>query len=224
MGVPFDASPIRSRVEKAPSELVDHDSGPSHSNRTPDEDDIAEWEDEYEKALALNQRLRTMIGGSNSGTPRSNTGVRSQVSSSQQGLQGGGSINQRNSSTRISTKEQERMRAIEKGNLRLLSNLQGAQSCIPRSTTVPPRIKESSRSVNRRTEAQRVEHENMKMVGRLENIHSGNSKQGTAKVPRGQLKDKNVPIGWTRGIGGRLLPPTKMRWKNSQYDAGDWHD
>jgi len=121
---------------------------------------------------------------------------------------------------KLPPRDLDRKKDIEEGNVRLLNNLLGATTTIPRG--IPShKVKESSQSVNRRSEAQRVAHENMKMVGRLDNIRCGKNSHGIVNKV-GVHKNDNVPIGWTRGIGGRLLPPTKLRWKNSQYDAGDW--
>lgn len=35
---------------------------------------------------------------------------------------------------------------------------------------------------------------------------------------------KGVPLGWTRGLAGRPLPPPKLRWgQGPSYNAGDWN-
>lgn len=116
----------------------------------------------------------------------------------------------------VPTKEQISMQLnIAMDNLRLLSNLQGVTSTIPKSSTVP-RNRETSRSVNRRVEARRVDSENLKIADRLESIRI------KSQCPARKGRDtKEVPPGWTRGVGGRLLPPPKLRW-GKRYDAGDW--
>lgn len=131
----------------------------------------------------------------------------------------GRNLKRKNSGTSgfVPTKEQISAQLnIAVDNLRLLSNLQGVTSTIPRSSTVPPRFRETSRSVNQRHEARRVDSENLKMADRLENIRVKST------CPAKKSRDlKDIPPGWTRGVGGRLLPPPKLRW-GKKYDAGEW--
>lgn len=154
---------------------------------------------EFNEALELNKKLRSLLSQGNLAT------TATVATAGRAGPKAGGS-------KRKTSQALARERAIDEGNQRLLSNMQNASSCVPRSNTVPPRgSRESSHGVNRRMEASRVDSENLKMADRLENVRGG--------MAVGKKKD--IPVGWTRGIGGRLLPPPKQRW-GKKYDAGEW--
>merc|ERR1719356_1744499 len=74
--------------------------------------------------------------------------------------------------------------------------------------------RESSYGINRKKFVQKTQHENMGIAIRLERARSCG--QGP--------QQKAVPAGWTRGVGGRLMPPPKMRWgEGPKYDAGAWN-
>eukprot|EP00397_Hematodinium_sp_SG-2012_P054325 GEMP01065418.1.p1 GENE.GEMP01065418.1~~GEMP01065418.1.p1 ORF type:complete len:172 (+),score=32.75 GEMP01065418.1:118-633(+) len=150
--------------------------------------------DEYDEAMALNKKLREIL---NQGDVAN---IKNQTS--------GGDM----PAGRHTVRDKTRLRQIEEGNQRLLQNLQGVTSNIPRSCTVPPK-RETSQTVNRRQEARRVDSENLKLADRLENVRG-------SKIMC-QKRGQDIPSGWTRGVGGRLLPPPKLRW-GKRYDAGDW--
>ncbi|CAD7972336.1 unnamed protein product [Amoebophrya sp. A120] len=111
------------------------------------------------------------------------------------------------------------------------------------SRGVPPSLqapKMSSVAINRQREEQRVHQENVKIVERLERARGlqGNANRTRGGAPSQQqqltsgagvsstgsaVKHKKLPPGWTRGVGGQMLPPPKQRWGTKQkYDAGDW--
>lgn len=117
------------------------------------------------------------------------------------------------------------------GPVRSASNR--ASSCGPRPVggpPPPPRLHESdysqralaasrgpvmqnSNAINRRKKESQIAQENMGIAARIVGTR--------ATRPKGQ--DQKLPPGWTRGIGGRLLPPPKQRWgQGASYDAGDW--
>lgn len=158
--------------------------------------------EQYEEAMALNQKLKAMLAANSAG--------------------GGGQ--QRGYSTG--------------GPARGGSNPR-ASSCGPRPAVggPPPRTRpgesdysqlalgasrgptmESSHAINRRKRENQIAQENMGIAARIVAKAGNNARPAR---PRGQ--DQKLPPGWTRGIGGRLLPPPKQRWgQGPSFDAGDW--
>lgn len=76
--------------------------------------------------------------------------------------------------------------------------------------------KVSSHGINRMKFEQKIAEENAGIAQRI----LAQDKSGRSK-PRGQ--DPRLPAGWTRGVGGRLLPPVKQRWGTKKFDAGEWN-
>ncbi|CAD7935809.1 unnamed protein product [Amoebophrya sp. A25] len=153
---------------------------------------------------------------------------------------------------------------INKGNKNLLNRLVKIKDRDPRDAIASTsarivRPKNSSVTINRLREQQRVQQENIKIVQRLERARgcggggpsttpssgsaptretsdthgpalsaaarrASNSTRNPHAVPGSVVGPKGgIPKGWTRGIGGQLLPPPKMRWgAQKQYDAGAW--
>jgi hypothetical protein len=78
-------------------------------------------------------------------------------------------------------------------------------------------------AVNRQREGSRIARENQRLAHRLA------KPTRVALAPNAKPKPKasaartgSVPTGWSRGVGGRLLPPPKQRWGNRPtYDAGE---
>lgn len=98
--------------------------------------------------------------------------------------------------------------------------------------------RQSSFAINKQREERRVHQENLKLVERLEKARgtpgaegaraSANGKANltggsSAGGARATTRKSGIPPGWTRGIGGQLMPPPKLRWGNQKYDAGDWN-
>ncbi|CAE8732993.1 unnamed protein product [Polarella glacialis] len=74
---------------------------------------------------------------------------------------------------------------------------------------------ESSQAINRKRFAQRVAKENAGIATRL-------SQPGARRI-RGKGEDQSLPPGWSRGLGGRMMPPPSQRWTSKPFDAGDWN-
>jgi hypothetical protein len=73
-------------------------------------------------------------------------------------------------------------------------------------------------AVNRQRETSRIERENVKLAQRL--AKPTRHELAPPRPPKG--RSGSVPVGWSRGVGGRLLPPPKQRWgKQPSYDAGE---
>jgi hypothetical protein len=72
--------------------------------------------------------------------------------------------------------------------------------------------------VNRQRETSRIERENVKLAQRL--AKPTRKELAPPRPPKG--RSGSVPLGWSRGVGGRLLPPPKQRWGTQPaYDAGE---
>lgn len=75
--------------------------------------------------------------------------------------------------------------------------------------------KESSVSINRRVRAQSIERENLGIAHRLQ-------ERARSSGPVDRSAEARLPPGWTRGVGGRPMPPPRLRW-GPKHDAGDWN-
>eukprot|EP00931_Biecheleriopsis_adriatica_P116175 TRINITY_DN91853_c0_g1_i1.p1 TRINITY_DN91853_c0_g1~~TRINITY_DN91853_c0_g1_i1.p1 ORF type:complete len:176 (+),score=24.98 TRINITY_DN91853_c0_g1_i1:63-590(+) len=81
----------------------------------------------------------------------------------------------------------------------------------------------SSHSINRRRFQERVQKENAGIASRLVAQASGRGSVDSPRRPKPRGQDRSLPPGWTRGVGGRKLPPPKQRWSSRTYDAGEWN-
>lgn len=93
---------------------------------------------------------------------------------------------------------------------------------------------QGSQDAGRRTPEQRSLTESFGMLeeggaGGMQPPHSGGSRRRpTAASLRSRScgppdRGGGLPKGWTRGLGGRMLPPPELRWGSTKYDAGDWN-
>lgn len=74
-------------------------------------------------------------------------------------------------------------------------------------------------AVNRQRETSRIERENVKLAARLA---KPTRHELAPPRPKAKARSGSVPLGWSRGVGGRLLPPPKQRWGTQPtYDAGE---
>jgi hypothetical protein len=81
------------------------------------------------------------------------------------------------------------------------------------------RQRSHSCAVNRQREGSRIARENQRLAQRL----AKPTRVALApNAPKQKPRSGSVPTGWSRGVGGRLLPPPKQRWGNRPtYDAGE---
>lgn len=94
-----------------------------------------------------------------------------------------------------------------------------SQSCghAAQSDRAGPR--ESSHSINRRRLDQQIQRENAGIAMRISERRLVSCGPGPKKAG-----DQAVPAGWTRGVGGRLMPPPRLRWgERPSYNAGEWN-
>lgn len=195
----------------------------------PDNEDEPE---DFNEAVLLNQKLKAMLaeaeaaqqqparGGAGSGrgkqrraprqppSPQGNRGLAHPPDSGGYPRESSEGINRRKYDIKV---RQE--------NAGIAVRLAGSKSCI-----LPPLNlnagQESSQSINRRKFAEKVQRENASLVTRIEQpsrVRSLGPAQGAGEA--------RLPKGWTRGIGGRAMPPPKLRWGTKpKFDAGDWCD
>jgi len=110
---------------------------------------------------------------------------------------------------------------VRQENAGLAVRLAGSKSCIlPPLSNRQSVGQESSQSINRRRMQEKVLNENARLVTRIE--QPGRTRSlGSSR----QVGDSALPPGWTRGIGGRAMPPPKLRWGSKpKFDAGAWND
>merc|ERR1711920_388311 len=108
---------------------------------------------------------------------------------------------------------------VHNENAGIAARLADAKSCVlPHVSQRTSGVQESSQAINRRKFHQKTQRENAGLLSRIEN--AGRSKSWG---PTRSVGDPQMPKGWTRGIGGRMMPPPKLRWgANPKYDAGEW--
>lgn len=209
-------------------EVEPTEGGPDDSADADADGDPAEFED----AVLLNQRLKAMIA-------EAEAGVATQAANRQGGS---GGRNQRPRVPRLPgpssgysvppapVAQAEHSQGINRRKLeeKVLRDNQGiaARLAASKSCILPPLgsgrngQQESSNQINRRRMAEKVQRENAGLLSRIEQPGRARS-WGPSTVAR-KAGESELPKGWTRGIGGRAMPPPKMRWGTSpKYDAGE---
>eukprot|EP00930_Biecheleria_cincta_P082859 TRINITY_DN72501_c0_g1_i1.p1 TRINITY_DN72501_c0_g1~~TRINITY_DN72501_c0_g1_i1.p1 ORF type:complete len:178 (+),score=40.24 TRINITY_DN72501_c0_g1_i1:48-581(+) len=89
--------------------------------------------------------------------------------------------------------------------------------------SLPPRPSvQSSSEINRRRQAEKVVQENQRIISRITEQSGFKSGAASRASSSRRSSDRSLPPGWTRGVGGRAMPPPKQRWGKS-YDAGEWN-
>lgn len=181
----------------------------------------------YEDACALNQRLKAMLAEAE--VVAAQTSRRGRPNQPRRAPRMPGQVPQgypaspaaplpaHESSQGINRRRLEDK--VRQENMGIATRLAGSKSCIlPPLSQRPGQHQESSVSINRRKFDEKVQRENASLVARIERP----SRASSCGPPR-KVGDPELPKGWTRGIGGRAMPPPKLRWGSGRkYDAGDW--
>jgi len=173
----------------------------------PAEEEEEQNSEEYEQALEMNRRLKAMLAQQAEAQPslashgRSHSQIDAQSGPANYG--------------RSSTSSSQRSRSLADPRVQMTVNQRSAaRSSYGQSALAPrARVSESSNTINRRRFNEKVAQENQGIACRL-------SSTGDRLRPRGQ--DHSMPPGYSRGVGGRVLPPPKLRWGSKKFDAGDW--
>jgi hypothetical protein len=191
----------------------------------------------YDEAMLMNQRLKAMLLEAQQANPRNGTHPnqprriprmpgppsagtptgRGASSSVRAGSCGPEAFASRENSQGINRRKFEEK--VHSENAGMAARLADAKSCIlPHAGQRAVGVQESSQAINRRRFHQKTQRENASLLNRIETAGRSKSWGPTRKVG-----DPEMPKGWTRGIGGRMMPPPKLRWGAApKYDAGDW--
>lgn len=177
---------------------------------------------EYQDAYLLNQRLKAMLAEAEVAEQLAQQRVAPNSGRSGQRRVPRPPVSSSDAHSRQSTQMINRRKSDEKvrqENANIASRLAGSKSCILPPVALPRTDQqESSQSINRRKFAEKVQRENAHLVSRIEQPARAKS-----WGPPRRIGESELPRGWTRGIGGRAMPPPKMRWGAApKYDAGDW--
>lgn len=210
------------RAAAADSEEATEEAPNEHLNGDEDGED-GEQEKKFEDAIALNQRLKAMIAEAAASKQRSNGASDGRTRQQPQvprlpgfaSSPAGYSQPSRESSQGINRRRLDQQ--VQKENAGFAARLAGSKSCILPPVSQRPGQQESSQSINRRKFAEKVQRENATIVARIEQPHRSKS-----WAPPRMVGEAELPKGWSRGIGGRAMPPPKLRWgAKPKYDAGE---
>lgn len=172
--------------------------------------------EQLEEAMLLNQKLKAMLAAQAQGD---HTGGSRRRAASQPLRLGGPTRDPRRPTLddpRLALQDEARLGMRQVGARTQESRYSQRSMANSRAP-----VMESSHAINRRKAEERIAQENMGIAARIVGC-SGSATTRGASRPKGQ--DPKLPSGWTRGIGGRLLPPPKQRWgAKPSYDAGDWN-
>lgn len=224
--------PVEDELDFGEAQEQEGQENPSDGDRDPAD---------FEEAFLLNQKLKAMLAeaeaahanpppgqgrsAANSGRGSHRRAPKAPPSSGYPPTPTGGAHKSQHSAgyPRESSEGINRRKAdqkIHQENAGIAVRLAGSKSCILPPLNLRPGGQESSQAINRRKFAEKVQRENASLVSRIE--QPGRTR---SLGPPRAVGESKLPPGWTRGIGGRAMPPPKLRWGTKpKFDAGDWAD
>eukprot|EP00928_Gymnodinium_smaydae_P005476 TRINITY_DN11862_c0_g1_i1.p1 TRINITY_DN11862_c0_g1~~TRINITY_DN11862_c0_g1_i1.p1 ORF type:complete len:226 (+),score=56.30 TRINITY_DN11862_c0_g1_i1:63-740(+) len=189
----------------------------------PDEEVDPDGLDEgaYRDAVLLNQRLKELVAQAWSQQPAAPAPDAGFAKPPLAPGRGRGPAPKESSSS-INRKRFEQLVQVENAsNARRMTERARSSSLVRAGASSAASSRESSQSINRRRFQERLRQENAGIASRLDRASSCD------RVPKLQQQGgaSKLPAGWTRGVGGRAMPPPKLRWgQGPSYDAGSWND
>jgi len=190
----------------------------------------------YEDAVLLNQQLKAMLAAAQAAGPPSSAGS-----------PGGGRRQQRRppraptgrcqAPARESSQGPGRRKADQRATVADAGLSAAYSSAVPRqaprsrSCLLPPLAGADERRGSREEPLDPVRRKLDPALAREDPsfeegvcLGSKQIKRSKSCGPPGRLGGgPGLPPGWTRGLGGRMLPPPELRWGSSKYDAGEWN-